>query len=107
MVAGLAGHGDAQDLAVGWLVSRTGDGKRRQGGGVARIVFSRAIVAASAVTNFAQPPPTLTERLSKRPFCTQLYSVACGPPSSPANSRMGHSSRFSSGTPPHWRGLGP
>ena len=72
MVQGSAGHGDAQDLAVGWLVSRTGDGKRRQGGGVARIVFSRAIVAASAVTNFAEPPPALTERLSKRPFCTQL-----------------------------------
>jgi hypothetical protein len=76
MVQGSAGHGEAQDLAVGWLVSRTGDGKRRQGSGVARTVFSRAIVAASAITNFAEPPPTLTERLSKRvngrsaPRCT-------------------------------------
>jgi len=72
MVQGSAGHGDAQDLAVGWLVSRTGGGKRRQGGGVARIVFRFAIVVASAVTNFALPPSIVTDRLGKRPLCTQL-----------------------------------
>ena len=55
----------------GWQCS-TGGGKRRQGGGVARIVLRLAIVAASAVTNFAEPAPALTERLRRRPFCTQL-----------------------------------
>jgi hypothetical protein len=72
VVQGLAGHGDVQDLAADWLVSRAGGGKRRQGGGVARIAFRRAIVAASAVTSFALLPPLVTERLGKRPLCTQL-----------------------------------
>ena len=54
------------------MVSRTGGGKRRQGGGVARIVFRFAIVVASAVTNFALPPSIVTDRLGKRPLCTQL-----------------------------------
>ena len=43
-------------------------GKRRQGSGVARIVLRWAIVAASAVTNFVEPPPALTKRPRKRPF---------------------------------------
>jgi hypothetical protein len=65
-------HGDSQESGVAFLVSTTGGGKRRQGGGVARIVFRLAIVAASAVTSFAEPAPALTERLGRRPFCTQL-----------------------------------
>jgi len=72
LVQGLVGHGVVQDFAVGWPASRTGDGKRRQGGGVARIVFRWAIVAASAVTSFAPLLPIVTERLRKRPVCTQL-----------------------------------
>ena len=55
-------------IAVSWLASRPGGDKRRQGGGVARIVFSRVIVAASAVTNFAELAPALTERLRRWPF---------------------------------------
>jgi hypothetical protein len=53
------------------LVVLTGEGNRRQGGGVARIVFRLAIAAASAVTNVADPPPALTDRLGKRPVYTQ------------------------------------
>ncbi len=55
----------------GWY-SHRGGGKRRQGGGVARIVLRLAMVAASAVTSFAEPAPALIERLRSRPFCTQL-----------------------------------
>jgi len=72
VVQGLVGHDVVQDLAVSWLASRPGGDKRRQGGGVARIVFRRVIVAASAVTNFAELAPALTERLRRWPARTQL-----------------------------------
>jgi hypothetical protein len=32
------------------------------------MAFRAVMVAASAVTNLAEPPPALTERLRRRPF---------------------------------------
>jgi hypothetical protein len=69
---GARSHDDSQESRVKLLVVLTGGGNRRQGGGVARIVFRLAIVAASAVTSLAEPAPALTERLGRRPVCTQL-----------------------------------
>ena len=60
----------------GGFVSTTGGGKRRQGSGVARIVFELAIVAASASTNLAEPPPALTERLLRQAQAAPRYRNA-------------------------------
>ena len=62
----LTRHFDSEESRVGWLGSATG-GKRRQGRGVPRIIFSLAILAASAVIS-AEPAAVLTERLGMRPF---------------------------------------
>ena len=58
-------HGDSQ-VVVGVGAFR-GEGSRRHGGGVARIALSEVIVASSAWTSLARPPPMRTRRQRSRP----------------------------------------
>ena len=66
-------HGDSQDSAAGTAALSAGfGGRRRQGGGVARIAFNAAIVSGSARTSTPRFEPEPTLRQDRRPFWTQV-----------------------------------
>ncbi len=55
-------HGDSQDLRLRWTAPLSGGGRRRRCAGVARMVLSLAIVAASAITSLTVLRPALIVR---------------------------------------------
>ena len=66
-------HGDSQDTVAGAAALSAGlGGRRRQGGGVARIAFNAAIVSESARTSTARFEPEPTLRQDRRPFWIQV-----------------------------------
>ena len=66
-------HGDSQDSVAGAAALSAGfGGRRRQGGGVARIAFNAAIVSGSARTSTPRFEPEPTLRQDRRPFWTQV-----------------------------------